>query len=111
MGERIKAVQENFTLLIELFDQLLLSTFGREEVGKRDIVLLKEKALIDAVFENGDYGIYNHNLQNIYYRCARDQAYIKNKEKVSITGYVIFGQRVFENTVNLMIVELGMLLN
>ena len=81
-GERIKAVQENFTLLIELFDRLLLSTFGREEVGKRDIILLKEKTLIDAVFENGDYGIYNHNLQNIYYRCARDQAYVQNKEKV-----------------------------
>ena len=81
-GERIKAVQENFTLLIELFDQQLLSTFGREEVGKRDIILLKEKTMIDAVFENGDYGIYNHNLQNIYYRCARDQAYIQNKEKV-----------------------------
>lgn len=83
-GERIKAVQENFTLLINLFDHLLLSTYGREEVGKRDVILLKEKVFIDLVFENGDYGIYNHNLQNIYYRCARDQAYVQNKEKVLI---------------------------
>ena len=83
-GERIKAVQENFTLLINMFDHLLLSTYGREEVGKRDKILLKEKVIIDQVFENNDYGIFNHNLQNIYYRCARDQAYIKNKEKVLI---------------------------
>lgn len=80
--ERIKAVQNNFTLLLDLFDNLLLSTFGREEVGKRDLVLIKEKAFIDIIFENGDYGIYNHNLQHIYYRCARDQAYVKNKDKV-----------------------------
>ena len=46
-----------------------------------DIILLKEKALIDIIFENSDYGVINHHLQNIYYRCARDQAYIKNKEK------------------------------
>ena len=78
---RIKAVEKNFLVLINLFDHLLLSTYGREEVGKRDIILLKEKALIDIIFENSDYGVINHHLQNIYYRCARDQAYIKNKEK------------------------------
>ncbi len=81
---RIKTVQDNFTVLLELFDKLLLSTYGREEVGKRDVILLKEKAIIDTIFENGDYGIYNHNIQNIYYRCARDQAHIKNKEKTLI---------------------------
>lgn len=41
-GEIIKAVQEDFMHLIELFDKPLLSAF-----------------------ENKDYGIYNHNLQNI----------------------------------------------
>ena len=78
---RIKSVEKNFLQIINLFDHLLLSTYGRAEVGYRDIILLKEKALIDIIFENGDYGVINHHLQNIYYRCARDQAYIKNKEK------------------------------
>ena len=82
--ERIKAVQENFIVVINLFDHLLLSTYGREEVGKRDEILLKEKVIIDAIFENKDYGMLNHQLYNIYYRCARDQAYIKNKDKVII---------------------------
>ena len=65
--ERIKAVQENFIVIINLFDHLLLSTYGREEVGKRDEILLKEKVIIDAIFENKDYGMLNHQLYNIYY--------------------------------------------
>ncbi len=81
--ERIKGVQQNFTLLIDLFLNMLYSTYGREMVGKRDKILLKAVDFINIIFENGDYGImYNHDLQNVYYRCARDQAYVKNNEKV-----------------------------
>ena len=37
---------------------------------------------INIVFEDHDYGIiYAHDIQNIYFRCAQDQAQIYNKEK------------------------------
>ena len=35
---RIRAVQANFKLLVDLFNTLLMSTVGREEGGKRDKV-------------------------------------------------------------------------
>lgn len=79
---RIKAVQQNFKLLVNLFNTLLMSTVGREEVGKRDKIYLKVIEFINIIFENNDYGIsYSHDIQNIYFRCAQDQAQIKNKEK------------------------------
>ncbi len=80
--ERIKAVQSNIYLLVDIFDSLLLSTYGREEVGKRDQILLKEKQLMDSIFENQDYGFYHSRLYYIYLKAAKDQAHIQNKEKV-----------------------------
>ena len=80
--ERIRAVQANFKLLVDLFNTLLMSTVGREEVGKRDKIYLKVVEFINIVFEDHDYGIiYAHDIQNIYFRCAQDQAQIYNKEK------------------------------
>lgn len=79
--ERIKAVQHNFDSLVELFHSRLITTYGREEVGKRDVQLLKYKGVLDIVFEDGDYGFNHKRLSDIYMMCAKDQACIKNKEK------------------------------
>ncbi len=82
VGEnRIKSVQEIFLELITIFDTFLLQTYGREEVGNRDKVLLKEVAIINIIFENKDYGWFNVCLYNIYLICARDKAYIKDVDK------------------------------
>lgn len=79
--ERIKATQQIFGNLVELFYSKLITTYGRAEVGKRDIQLLKYKAFLDIVFENGDYGFNHSRLSDIYMRCAKDQAQVMNKEK------------------------------
>ena len=79
--ERIKATQYIFENLVELFYSKLITTYGRAEVGKRDVPLLKYKEFLDIVFENGDYGFKHNRLSDIYMRCAKDQAQVKNKEK------------------------------
>ena len=79
--ERIKSTQYIFDNLVELFDLKLITTYGRAEVGKRDVPLLKYKEFLDIVFENGDYGFKNNRLSDIYMRCAKDQAQVMNKEK------------------------------
>ena len=79
--ERIKATQHIFVQLVDMFYLKLVTTFGRAEVGKRDIPLLKYKELLDIVYENGDYGFYYIRLHDIYLWCAKDQAQIKDKNK------------------------------
>ena len=79
--ERIKATQQIFDNLVELFYSKLITTYGRAEVGKRDIPLLKYKEFLNIVYENGDYGFKHNRLSDIYMRCAKDQAQVKNKEK------------------------------
>ena len=79
--ERIKATQHIFGNLVELFYSKLITTYGRAEVGKRDIPLLKYKQFLDIVYENGDYGFNHGRLSDIYMRCAKDQAQVMNKEK------------------------------
>lgn len=79
--ERIKATQNIFEQLVDMFYLKLVTTFGRAEVGKRDIPLLKYKELLDIVYENGDYGFYYIRLHDIYWWCATDQAQIKDKNK------------------------------
>ena len=79
--ERIKATQNIFGNLVELFYSKLITTYGRAEVGNRDIKLLKYKEFLDIVFENGDYGFNHGRLSDIYMRCAKDQAQVMNKEK------------------------------
>ena len=79
--ERIKATQQIFSNLVELFYSKLITTYGRAEVGKRDMQLLKYKEFLDIVFENGDYGFNHCRISDIYMRCAKDQAQIMNKEK------------------------------
>lgn len=79
--ERIKATQHIFVQLVDLFYLKLVTTFGRAEVGKRDIPLLKYKELLDIVYENGDYGFYYIRLHDIYLWCAKDQAQIKDRNK------------------------------
>lgn len=79
--ERIKATQNIFVQLVDMFYLKLVTTFGRAEVGKRDIPLLKYKELLDIVYENGDYGFYYLRLHDIYWWCAKDQAQIKDKNK------------------------------
>lgn len=79
--ERIKATQQIFGNLVELFYSKLITTYGRAEVGKRDIPLLKYKQFLDIVYENGDYGFNHNRLSDIYMRCAKDQAQIMNNEK------------------------------
>ena len=79
--ERIKTTQHIFANLVEIFHSKLITTYGRAEVGKRDIPLLKYKEFLDIVYENGDYGFNHNRLSEIYIRCAKDQAMIKNKGK------------------------------
>ena len=79
--ERIKATQEIFNNFVEMFYLKLTTTYGRAEVGTRDIMLLKYKEFLDIVFENGDYGFNHNRLSDIYMKCAKDQAQIMNKEK------------------------------
>ncbi len=79
--ERIKATQQIFSNLVEIFNNKLLTTYGREEIGKRDIQLLKYKSFLDIVYENGDYGFQNIRLSDLYMLCAKDKALIKNEEK------------------------------
>ena len=67
--------------VINLFYLKLITTYGRAEVGKRDIELLKYNQFLDIVYENGDYGFNHTRLSDIYMKCAKDQAMIKNKEK------------------------------
>ena len=79
--ERIKATQHIFSNLVDLFYLKLITTYGRAEVGKRDIELLKYNQFLDIVYENGDYGFNHTRLSDIYMKCAKDQSMIKNKEK------------------------------
>lgn len=79
--ERIKTTQYIFKNLVEMFYSKLITTYGRKEEGTRDIVLLKYKDFLDIVFENEDYGFNHTRLSDIYMRCAKDQAIVKNKEK------------------------------
>lgn len=79
--DRIHATQVIFESLVEMFYNKLITTFGREELGKRDKPLLKYKAFLDIVYENGDYGFYHLRLADIYKKCAFDQARVQNKEK------------------------------
>lgn len=78
---RIRATQVIFSSLVEMFYNKITTTFGREEIGKRDIQLLKYKDFLDIVYEDGDYGFQNIRLYEVYMLCAKDQATIKNKEK------------------------------
>lgn len=79
--ERIKATQRIFESLAEMFYGKLITTYGREEVGKRDIVLLKGIKMFELVYEKEDYGFYNERISDLYMRCAKDQAKIKNAPK------------------------------
>lgn len=79
--ERIKTTQYIFKNLVEMFYSKLITTYGRKEEGTKDIVLLKYKEFLDIVFENEDYGFNHTRLSDIYMRCAKDQAIVKNKEK------------------------------
>ena len=45
--ERIKSTQYIFDNLVELFYSKLITTYGRAEVGKRDIQLLKYKEFLN----------------------------------------------------------------
>ena len=78
---RIRATQAIFSSLVEMFYSKLTTTFGREEIGKRDKQLLKYQDFLNIVYEDGDYGFQNIRLSEIYLLCAKDQAAIKNKEK------------------------------
>ena len=60
--ERIKATQHIFVKLVDMFYLRLVTTFGRAEVGKRDIPLLKYKELLDIVYENGEVKNLSKNL-------------------------------------------------
>lgn len=79
--ERIKATQNIFGFLAEMFYSKLITTYGRAEVGKRDIILLKGIEMYNLVYENEDYGFYNHRISDLYMMCAKDQAQIKNADK------------------------------
>ena len=79
--EKMKVTQALFIEFVEMFYSKLITTYGRAEVGQRDIQLLKYKEFLDIVFENGEYGFYNIRLFDIYMMCAWEQAQIKNKEK------------------------------
>lgn len=79
--DRIRATQEIFDSLVEMFYSKLITTYGRKELGKRDEPLLKYKQFLDIVYEDEDYGFYHIRLADIYKKCAFDQARIQNKEK------------------------------
>lgn len=79
--DRIHATQNIFYSLVDMFYSKLITTFGREELGKRDEPLLKFKEFLNIVYEDGDYGFHHIRLADIYKKCAFDQARVENKEK------------------------------
>ena len=80
-NERIVATQQLFKNFVDMFYHILVTTYGRAEVGKRDKELLKYEEFLDIVYEEGDYGFEDIRLYDIYCRCATDQAQIQNKVK------------------------------
>lgn len=78
--ERIRAVQKRIDDIVQMFYELLTSTYARRECGKRDLELLKFKSFLDLVMDDGDYYFYNKHLSVLYLWCALDQAHIQNSD-------------------------------
>ena len=77
--DKLIAQQENIYNILSMFEHLIYQLTPFKKTGHWDEVLLKYLGLIELIYENKDYGLYNYNLMNIYLFCAIDKARIKDK--------------------------------
>ena len=77
--DKINAQQENIYNILSMFENLLFQLTPLKETGYWDEVLLKYVSLLELIYEEKNYGLYNYNIMNIYLFCAIDKARIKDQ--------------------------------
>lgn len=76
--DKVIAQQENIYNILSMFEDLIYRLVPFKETGQWDHVLLKYISLLELIYENKEYGLYNYNIMNIYLFCAIDKARIKD---------------------------------
>ena len=69
----------NIYNILSMFENLLFQLTPLKETGYWDEVLLKYVSLLELIYEEKNYGLYNYNIMNIYLFCAIDKARIKDQ--------------------------------
>ena len=79
--EKEKAVQEQTDDILSMFEHILYMQMFKKSIKERPKFLLKYKELLDLIYEEKDYGLYNYNLSFIYLQCSKEYSKLKNEEK------------------------------
>lgn len=79
--EKEIAIQEQTDNILSSFEHIIYKTMFKKPVGERSRYLQKYIQLLDLIYDNKDYGIYNYNLYLIYLNCAKDYADIKDSSE------------------------------
>ena len=76
--EKEIAIQEQTDNILSSFEHIIYNTMFKKPVGERSRYLKKYIQLLDLIYDDKDYGIYNYNLYLNYLNCAKDYANIKD---------------------------------
>ena len=79
--EKEIAIQEQTDNILSSFEHIIYKTMFKKHVGERSSYLQKYIQLLDLIYDDKDYGIYNYNLYLIYLNCAKDYANIKDRSQ------------------------------
>jgi len=79
--EKEIVIQEQTDNILSSFEHIIYKTMFKKPVGERSRYLQKYIQLLDLIYDNKDYGIYNYNLYLIYLNCAKDYADIKDSSE------------------------------
>ena len=79
--EKEIAIQEQTDNILSSFEHIIYKTMFKKPVGERSSYLQKYVQLLDLIYDDKDYGIYNYNLYLIYLNCAKDYADIKDSSE------------------------------
>ena len=79
--EKEIAIQEQTDNILSSFEHIIYKTMFKKPVGERSSYLQKYIQLLDLIYDDKDYGIYNYNLYLIYLNCAKDYADIKDSSE------------------------------
>lgn len=79
--EKEIAIQEQTDNILSSFEHIIYKTMFKKSVGERSSYLQKYIQLLDLIYDDKDYGIYNYNLYLIYLNCAKDYADIKDSSE------------------------------
>ena len=89
--EKEIAIQEQTDNILSSFEHIIYKTMFKKPVGERSSYLQKYIQLLDLIYDDKDYGIYNYNLYLIYLNCAKDYANIKDNSET--LKYIDFAKR------------------